>query len=131
MADNLDVSEVLALAADLDGVASSALPAVDAVVEHAAVNVRDEMRRDAQGSRHFSGLAAAISYDSHYGVGQVAYEVGPDRSRGRAGRTARLSNIAYFGGAHGGGGTLSLDAPLDHEEPRFLSALDEALRRVL
>lgn len=131
MSGNVDVSEVRMLAAELDRIASDALPLVDAVVEHAAANVRDEMRRDAQGSAYFGDMAPAITYDSHYGIGQVGYEVGPDRSRGHAGRTARLANIAYFGGAHGGGGTLSLDAPLDHEEPRMMRALDDALRRVL
>lgn len=125
---DIDAREVTALAADLGRVASGALPLVDAVVKKGAQNITEEMRADAAGSRHFGQIAPSLSYDSNYRVGQVGYEIGPDRSRSPG---ARLANIAYFGGSNGGGGTLDIDAPVRNEEPRMLKALDEALGRIL
>jgi hypothetical protein len=117
-----DIEGLRELTTDLGRIASRALPDVDVVAKHAAQNIKDEMVEDAQGSRAFRSIARSISYDRSYSVGQVAYEVGPDKSRG-----GQLGNIAYFGGANGGGGTLDIDGPLKAEEPRFLKALDEML----
>lgn len=117
-----EVEGLRELSADLGRIASRALPDVDVVAKHAAQNIKDEMVEEAQGSRAFRSIARSISYDRSYGIGQVSYEVGPDKSRGGA-----LGNIAYFGGANGGGGTLDIDGPLKAEEPRFLKALDEML----
>lgn len=128
---NIDARELHEFAADLGRIASDALPAVDAVVKKGADNIKKEMVADAEASRHFSSkrgrsLSSSISYDSDYRIGQVAYEIGPDKSRG-----GELGVIAYFGGSNGGGGTLDIDAPLRSEEPRTLKALDEALGRLL
>src|SRR5690606_15991913 len=112
---DIDTREVTELAKDLGRVAGKTLPLVDAVMKKAADNIKREMADDARGSRWFQ-FADTISYDSDYRVGQVAYEIGPDRARG--GR-ARLANIAYFGGANGGGGTLDINGPLRSEEPRM------------
>ena len=123
----IDTSEVDALAADLGRVAGRSLPLVDEVVKKGADNIKREMAEDAAGSRWFR-FADSISYDSDYRVGQVAYEIGPDRARNPR---ARLANIAYFGGANGGGGTLDIEKPLRSEEPRLMAALDKALGDVL
>lgn len=120
MAD--EIEGLRELSADLGRIASSALPEVDKILKKGAQAVKDEMVQDAQGSRHFRSIARSISYDSAYRVGEAAYEVGPDRDRG-----GQLANIAYFGGANGGGGTLDIDAPLAHEEPRLMNALDDYL----
>lgn len=116
------------LSADLGKIASRALPDVDAVLKKGAENIKTEMASDAESSTHFRGLARTISYDSSYRIGEAAYEIGPDKDRGGA---AALGNIAYFGGANGGGGTLDIDAPLAHEEPRLMAALDKALGALL
>lgn len=110
------------LSADLGRIASRALPEADAIVKKGAQNVKDDMVSDAEGSRHFRSIARSISYDRAYSGGQVAYEVGPDKDRGGG-----LGNIAYFGGANGGGGSLDIDGPLKAEEPRLLKALDDWL----
>lgn len=130
MADSFDIDtrEITAFAADLGRVSARALPEADAILKRGADNIKNEMVEDAEGSRHFRRMAPSISYDADYRVGQVAYEIGPDRSRSGA---AHLANIAYFGGSNGGGGTLSLDAPLSHEEPQMMKRLDDFLGGLL
>lgn len=130
MADSIsvDTHEVRTLAAEVGRVAASALPEVDKIMKHGANNIKGEMAADAGASRWFK-FAKAISYDE---IGPLAYEIGPDKARGgKAGQAAHLANIAYFGGANGGGGTLDLDAPLAHEEPRMMKALDTYLAGLL
>ena len=122
-----DFSEVHRLAADFGHAAARVLPEVDAVVKKGVGNVKDEMVADAKGSRHFKALADAITYERDYRLGQVGYVAGPDKDR----RGGAIANIAYFGGANGGGGTLDLNAPLRNEEPRMLAALDRALGDLL
>lgn len=134
MADSIDVdaSEVERFAVDLGRVSGRVLPEVDAIMKHGAGNIKDELVTDAEHSKHFRRIAPSISYDSDYRVGQVAYVIGPDKDRGgRSGGAAHLANIAYFGGANGGGGTLSLDEPLRHEEPQVLKRLDDFLAGLL
>lgn len=111
-------------AAELGRIRARALPEVDAIVKRGADNIKNEMVADAEGSRHFKRVAPSISYDSHYRMGQVAYEIGPDKDRAPGGA---LANIAYFGGANGGGGSLDIDKPFDAEQPRMMAALDAFL----
>ena len=62
----------------------------------------------------------------------VEFEIGPDRDRGgKPGRVARLANIAYFGGANGGGGTLDFDRPAKEELPRLDAHIARALGKAL
>lgn len=117
-----DIEGLRELSADLGRIASRALPEADAITKKAAQNIKDDMVADAEGSPWFRSIARSISYDRAYSTGQVAYEVGPDKDRGGA-----LGNIAYFGGANGGGGTLDIDGPLKAEEPRLMKALDDFL----
>lgn len=117
-----DIEGLRELSTDLGRIASRALPDVDVVTKHAAQNVKDDLVAEAEASRHFRSIARSISYDRSTSMGQVSYEVGPDKSRG-----GQLGVIAYFGGANGGGGTLDIDGPLEREEPRFMKALDEFL----
>lgn len=125
---DFDAREVTELGADLGRVSGTALPLADAVMKKAAENIKTGMAADAAGSRHFGGIGRTISYDSDYRVGQVGYEIGPDRDRGKV---AALGVIAYFGGSNGGGGTLDINAPLRAEEPRMMAALDRALGDLL
>lgn len=121
MAD-FEIEGLRELSADLGRISSRALPEVDGLLKKGAQQIKDQMVSDAEGSKHFRSIARSISYDSDYRVGQAAYEIGPDKDRGGA-----LANIAYFGGANGGGGSLDLDAPLQNEEPRLMKALDDYL----
>jgi len=129
MADSIsaDFAEVHKLAADFGRASAKALPLVDAVVKKGAGNVKNEMIADARASRHFRGMAGSISYDSALGLRPVAYVVGPDKDR----RGGALGNIAYFGGAHGGGGTLDINKPLASEAPRMIKALEDVAEGLL
>lgn len=127
MASQSDFSELHRLVRDLGAAPTRAYRDLEGVVKKGADNIKTEMASDASGSRHFKGksgrgLAASISYDSHYRLNEIAFEVGPDKARGGG-----IGNIAYFGGANGGGGTLDIDKPIRSEEPR----LDAAISRIL
>lgn len=117
-------AELRALAASLGRIAGSAVSDVDAVIQKAALNVKQEMQADASASPHFKGMAGSITYESRYGLGRIRYVVGPDKGR----RGGALGNIAYFGTSRGGG-SLSIDKPLRTEEPRMMSALEALSRR--
>lgn len=117
---DVDLSELHSFERDLGHVAGKALPAVEAILKRGAQNIKDDMADSARRSRYFRRIAETITYDRAASIGALTYEIGPDRDRGPA---AKLANIAYFGGAHGGGGTLDLDGPLEREEPKTLREL--------
>jgi len=113
-------------ASDLDGLARSfrAIPALmvpkmRGVVAKSALNTKNIMRKDAQGSQHFKQLAPTISYDLKVhgfgGDGVIEAEIGPS-----GGGAASLAGIAYFGTSRPGGGTVRNpeDAMLE-EAPNF------------
>lgn len=114
------------LALDLGKAAGVAASDVDAVVKKAAQNVKEQMQADASASK-WRPLARTISYDRTSTLGGPTYEVGPDRSRGGG---AGLAG-AYYGWPNGGGATLSLDGPIDAEEPRLTKALGDLLGGIL
>ena len=123
---SLDMSELHRLTKDLGHASGQALPVVGAVLKKAAQNIKEELATDAKESKWFRRLGKSISYDSAYRIGHVGYDIGPDYDRG-----GELGAIAYFGGANGGGGTLDIDGPVRHEEPRMMAALDKALGDLL
>lgn len=125
---DVDTRELDAFVVELGRVSARSLPVVDAVMKKGIQQIKEEMVEDASNSDYFEPIARTLTYDSDYRVNQVAYELGPDRDRSGA---AHLANIAYFGGANGGGGTLDLDGPLRREEPRTMAALDKALGELL
>lgn len=107
------------LAADLESVPVEKAPAFRRVVERGALNIKNEMRRDAQSSGHYRHFHRSISYDM---TGEMSAEIGPDKDKIQG----ALGNILYFGTSNNAP-VLSLEAPLEHEEPRFEKALaDEA-----
>jgi hypothetical protein len=122
----VDDAEVRALTADFGHAALGVLSEVERVVKRGAQNIKEDLRAAAAGSKHFDRIAPTISYDSYYRFGEVAYEIGPDRDRDGA---ARVANIFYFGGAHGGGKTGDLDKPLSAEEPNLTRELGRLLDR--
>lgn len=133
MADTfaVDHSELQRLAVDLGKAAARMFPETVKVVEHAALNVKTEMQDDAKKSPHFRRIAASIGYERADRVGEIGFEVGPETSRGgAAGGAAHLAG-AYYGWPNGGGATLPLDAPLDHEAPRMEKALVDLLGGLL
>lgn len=123
-----DFSELRRLERDLEYASHKAIPAIDAILKHGAQNIKDDLADSARRSKHFSRIAPTISYDRASHIGQVAYEIGPDKDRGGA---ASLANIAYFGGVRGGGGTLDIDGPLEREEPKTLRELSREMGGLL
>jgi hypothetical protein len=120
-----DFSELNALAQGFAQAERAALPKVRGVVSKGALNVRNQMREEAGRSRHFT-FASSITYDMReggaFGGGFVEAEIGPNKRF----RSARLANIAYFGGANGGGGTVpDPRGALEAEWPRFEKALGD------
>jgi hypothetical protein len=121
-----DSSELEALAADLQAVPARMVPKVERVVSKGALNVKNQMRRDAESSGHFGMIAGTINYDLVVGefAGDASIEasIGPNASLGGA---AQLAG-AYYGWSRGGGGTIPDPAiALGEEEPRFIQSLAE------
>lgn len=121
-----------ALSADLHAVPERLTRHIWPVVNKGALNIKTTMRADAQASPHFKGIARSIGYDittaSFGGDGVIQSEIGPAHGHGEAGN---LANIAYWGGAHGGGGVRDPQAALDEEAPRFEKALYDATEDLL
>lgn len=97
----------------------------EAVVKKAALNVKNAMRSDAEASRHFE-MAWTINYDMVPDSDGPAAEVGPEKKG-----AGHLANIAYFGGAHGGGGTVrDPQEAADEEAQAFEDFLAKAVFRL-
>lgn len=126
-----DTSELNTLAADLTQAPAALEGKIAPVVEKGALNIKNQLVAEMRSSRSFKAVADAISYDIHggqmFGGGIIEAEIGPVR-----GSPGSLANIAYFGGANGGGGTVAdpQDA-LDAETPKFEQALGDLLEDLL
>lgn len=118
----VDSSQLRELSQSLGRVEADVVGDVDKVLKRGVQNMKAEMEMDIRGSTHFKGMAGSISYDSDYRVGQVAYEIGPDKER----RGGGLGNVYYFGTSRGGG-SGDIDKPLRTEEPRLAQALGDLL----
>ena len=127
MSIEINDSDARSLVRELDAVVRNMPREVAKVVAKAAVNVKGSMQEDLRDSPHFKGGAPAVSYDlittPSYAEAQIGPVSGPGRKRGD------IASIAYFGGAHGGGGTVrDPQRAADEEAPAFTRALDDVLR---
>lgn len=102
-----DASELDGLAKAFRAIPAAMVPKLKGVVAKSALNTKNAMRKDAQSSKHFKGLARSIDYDLKVhefgGDGVIEAEVGPNPSRNAA---ASLAGIAYYGTSRPGGGTV-------------------------
>lgn len=99
---------------------------VRAALRKGGSNIKAQLREEAGRSRHFK-IASRITFDEMESLGGPAVEVGPTRQG-----AGRLGVIAYFGGVHGGGGTLpDPQGALDAEAPRFEQALADLAKDIL
>jgi len=115
-----DFSQLDAFAAVLAQAVPSIQPKVKAVVSKGALNIKKQLREEAEKSLHFKGVAWTISYDITEDAGEVGAEIGPEKKA-----AGNLGNIAYFGGVHGGGATLpDPQLALEVEADRFMAALE-------
>lgn len=123
-----DASEVRAFAAELQTVPDSVVRKIPGVVKKGANNIKQTMAADFGRSRSFGMIGKTVSYDIQMDATGVEAEVGPNKRF----RAARLANIAYFGGANGGGGTIrDPERALEEEVPRFEAALSDLLGDIL
>ena len=85
---SMDLSQLNRLAVELGRIPGRVVPQVREVVERGALNVKNRMVADAQGSRHFKQIARTIAYDESTRAGSVSFDIGPDRDnrppRGKA-----------------------------------------------
>lgn len=103
----VDASELAAAAADFRLDASAVLDAAAPVFSKAGLEIKKRMAADFAQSQHFHQLAPTVTYDTKRTRNSLEVEVGVDPAKGVAGgRPGPLENIAYFGGANGGGGTI-------------------------
>ena len=126
--------EFRAFAKDLraagSGIASKVLP----VVHKGAGNIKRQHRREMSSSKWFKGVTRSIDYSMTYGTGSraaggagaIEAVIGP-----RTGAPGSLANIAYFGGARGGGTVPDPKGALDAEAPRFEKALADVVEDLL
>ena len=122
-----DVSELRALADDIRTAADNVGAEIRPAVQETADKVKATMRADMGGSGHFGQAARSITYDTRDGAGFAEAQVGPTKAG-----AGPLANIAYFGGSHGGGGTVRdpLEAAEEHAAD-FEQALGDAIEKLL
>lgn len=120
----IDASELSNLAADFSRAGSVAAGKVRPIVSKGALNIKNQMQREMQGSAHFGQVAPTIDYDINTTAVGFEAEIGPNKSRGSA---ASLAGLAYFGSSRPGGGTV-MDPihALNDEAGRFVQNLAEA-----
>lgn len=97
------------------------------VLQSSGKAIESQMRAEAGGSRHFGKMAGHITAEMRQTFAGPEVEVGPEK-RG----AGNLGAIAYFGGSHGGGGTVEDPrGALDAEAPNFERALADLAEDVL
>lgn len=120
----IDASELGQLAADFTNAPAAAIPKVKGIVSKGALNVKNQLKADAQQSTHFKQLAASIGYDLVSDDDGIEASIYPDKERNAA---AGLLG-AYWGWSRGGGGTLPDPViALRNEEPRFVENIAQAV----
>ena len=124
MAASADVSQLRRFEYDLGRAPARVLGELRPILSKGALNIKTEMQMDFATSEHFKGITFSVSYDLVTLSDALEARIGPDKGRGGG----ALANIAYFGGSHGGGGTVrDPREPMMEEEPRLLSALSDLL----
>ena len=118
---SVDTSEVRDFAADLGRVAGRVVPEAQKVVKKAVQNVKDDARSRVSGHPSWKRLASTINYDMFGLEAEVGYD---DRGQGE------LAGIYEFGSARRGPHPTLIPAA-QAEAPRFVEALDKAIRGLL
>lgn len=115
----VDGIEVRELSHDLGEVPDRVIPEVKKSVSRGALNIKNDMARDARSDGSYRHFHRSISYDLVRDG--LAAEIGPDKNRVQG----PLGNILYFGTSKNAP-VLNLGGPLYKEAPRF----EAALRRI-
>lgn len=94
----IDTSEVRQLSVEWKKVPADLARHARPVVMKGATNIKKQLREEMGKSKHFK---AARYIDFELDEDGYGAEIGPIKEG-----AGNLANIAYFGGAHGGGGTV-------------------------
>ena len=111
-----DASELRDFAADVGRIGPKMQKKTKSIVSKGALNIKNTMREDFSHSAHFKQVGKTISYEVNETADGVEAEIGPNKHY----RSARIANIAYFGGIRGGGGTVDVENGLRQEVPNFV-----------
>lgn len=123
MSDDLE-----SLAADLSSSPDRVMREVRQVVSKGSLNIKNQLKQEAEGSRSFRQLSRAIGYDLTETGNSAEGEIGPQKERNSS---AGLL-MAYYGQSRGGGGTLPDPLlALEAEEPNFVAALEDVAGVIL
>lgn len=115
------MSDLERLAADLASSPQRVMREVRQVVSKGSLNIKNQLKSEAQGSSSFRTLARAMGYDITATADSIESEIGPTPERNAA---AGLL-MAYWGQSKGGGGTLPDPIhALQAEAPNFTNALE-------
>ena len=123
---DIDTSEFRALAADLGKASREVFKEAEKVTEKAAHNIKTTMADDAKSSGTYRHFAGSISYDRAMSVGQIGYEIGPDKDRTQG----ALGNILYFGTSKNAP-VLDVEVGLRKEAPEFEKRIGEMAEGLL
>ena len=85
---DFDASELVDLEADLSSAFARTARKVEAVTSKGALNVKEQLQREARGIRHAPGLPATINYDLRTGSDFAEAEIGP--------REGGAGSLAFF-----------------------------------
>ncbi len=121
-----DFSEVRKLAADLGKASTEVYREAEKVAERAALNIKKSMQADAESAGHYKHFSGSISYDRATSLGEIGYEIGPDKWRTQG----ALGNILYFGTSKNGP-VLDVEVGLRAEAPNFERHMTELAGRLL
>lgn len=122
-----DASELRQLGRDLGEVHRKAAPQIGRSMSKGALNIKNQLQREAKDSRYFDEIAPTINYDIASSPGSIEAEIGPNRSLGGA---ASLAGIGYFGSSRPGGGTLPDPIKaLQAEAPRLESSIADIVAK--
>lgn len=126
---DIDASDFDRFAGDLTRAVTEVSEGLPKVVGKGALNVKGEWNQAFRDSDSFKGIAGSVTYDTRTTAQFVEALVGPDKDRHPR---AALANIAHFGGANGGGGTVADPQTfLDNEAEGFTKALGDLIEGAL
>ena len=121
MSVEFDTSELRQLAADLGSAGARASGAVRATTQKAALNIKQQLQREASGREHAPRLPFAITYDTRELQSGIIAEIGP--------RTGGPGSLAfyYYGNSKVGPQLPDPMGALDAEAPAYAKYLAEAV----
>lgn len=119
----IDMHEVREFAVDMRQIDGALTRHLKPAVRKAGVNIKGQLRSEADSSRHFR-FSSSINYDEI--DGGLGVEVGPEK-----GSPGSLANIAYFGTSRGGGTVPDPRGALDAEAGPFTEALADIAERAM